>query len=166
MTNSIVDGFLDQTYFELYQRLRRQLIDDLEDADLEVRLGGDSESLGALCHEIGEIEHSYVESFRTFRLDLGYRNPDTSVDHSVAALRTWFDELDRELLAVLSALSEDDIEGRRIVRSDFAETFFAPDVRVQLNTYREALLIFYGKASVYLKAIGKPRSQEWRDWIG
>jgi hypothetical protein len=28
------------------------------------------------------------------------------------------------------------------------------------------LLIFYGKVSVYMKAIGTPRSQQWRDWIG
>jgi hypothetical protein len=35
----------------------------------------------------------------------------------------------------------------------------------QLEVYKEALLIFYGKASVYLKAMGKPRPQQWQEWI-
>jgi hypothetical protein len=166
MTNSIIETYLDQTYFSLYQRLRNQLMDELSDDDLEVRFGGDSETLGALCREIGEIEHTYVESFRSFRQDFSYRNPDPLLAHSVQALKAWFDELDRDLMASLAALSNDDIERRQIVRSDFEEAFFAPLPRVQLDIYREALLIFYGKASVYMKAIGTPRSQEWRDWIG
>ena len=166
MANSIIDGYLDQTYFSLYRRLRAQLLDELVDADLEVHLGGQSESLGVLCREIGETEHSYVESFRTFRQDLGYRNPDPRLERSVSAIRAWFNELDRDLIAAVAALSDDDIEHRRIVRSDFDEAFFAPGPKVQLDIYREALLIFYGKVSVYLKVIGKPRSQEWRDWIG
>lgn len=166
MANSIIDGYLDRTYFSLYQRLRTQLLDELVDADLEVRLGGQSESLGSLCREIGEIEHSYVESFRTFRQDFGYRNPDPRLEQSVSAIRAWFDELDRDLIAAVASLADDDIEHRRIVRSDFDEAFFAPDAKVQLDTYREALLIFYGKVSVYLKVMRKPRSQEWRDWIG
>jgi hypothetical protein len=36
---------------------------------------------------------------------------------------------------------------------------------IQLEVYKEALLIFYGKVGVYLKAMGKPRSQQWQDWI-
>lgn len=35
----------------------------------------------------------------------------------------------------------------------------------QLEVYKEALLIFYGKASVYLKAMGKPRPPQWRERI-
>ena len=165
MTNSIIDGYLEQTYFSLYQRLRDQMMDELSDADLEVRFGGESETLGTLCREIGELEHSYVESLRTFRQDFSYRNPDPAIEHSVEALRSWFTKLDRDLIAAVEALSDDDIQHRRIVRSDFDPSFFAPLPTTQLDTYREALLIFYGKASVYMKAIGTPRSQEWRDWI-
>ena len=72
----------------------------------------------------------------------------------------------RKTTAAIEALSEKDIEGRRIVRSDFDESFFSPLPKEQLDTYREALLIFYGKVSVYLKSMGKTRSKEWRDWIG
>jgi hypothetical protein len=69
-------------------------------------------------------------------------------------------------MAAIEALSEDDIEHRQIVRSDFDESFFAPLVKQQLDTYREALLIFYGKISVYMKSLGRPRSEAWRSWIG
>ena len=36
---------------------------------------------------------------------------------------------------------------------------------IQLEVYKEALHIFYGKTSVYLKAMGKERPQQWQDWI-
>jgi hypothetical protein len=166
MTNSIVDRYLDESYFALYQQLRDELMAGLSDADLEASLGGETETIGALCREIGEIEHAYVESLRSFRQDFGYRNPDPRLERRVDALRTWYAALDRNLTAAIEALSEDDIAHRHIVRSDFAESFFSPLVKQQLDTYREALLIFYGKISVYLKAMGRPRSEAWRSWIG
>jgi hypothetical protein len=45
-----------------------------------------------LCREIGEIEYAYVESFRTFRQDFGYRNLDPRLEKSVAALSAWYAE--------------------------------------------------------------------------
>lgn len=164
--NSIVGGYLDERYFPLYQQLRNQLMDLLADGDLQIRLGGESETLGALCREIGEIEHAYVESLKTFRQDFGYRNPDPRLEQSVAALKAWYADLDQALMAAIETLSEDDIERRRIVRSDFDESFFSPLPKEQLDVYREALLIFYGKVSVYLKSMGRERPQEWREWIG
>jgi hypothetical protein len=166
MANSIIDGYLDESYFSLYQQLRDELMAALDDRDLEMRLGGETETIGSLCREIGEIEHSYVESLRTFRQDFGYRSPNPRLEHSVDELRTWFTGLDRELMAAIEALTEDDIESHHIVRSDFDPSFFAPLAKQQLDTYREALLIFYGKISVYLKAMGRPRSEAWRSWIG
>lgn len=164
--NSIVGGYLAETYFAEYQVLRDELMETLSDADLGTRLGGQTASLGALCREIGEIEHAYVESFRTFRQDFSYRNPDPELEHSLAALNVWFAELDRELMASVEALSEDDIAGRRIIRGDFAEEFFSPLPKTQLDVYREALLIFYGKVAVYLRAMERPLPGHWDDWIG
>ncbi len=164
--NSIIGGYLAESYFPEYQALRDQLMDVLGDEDLSLRLGGDTASLGALCREIGEIEHAYVESFRTFRQDFAYRNPDPRLEHSVAALTAWYAELDRDLMAAVAALSEDDIEHRRIVRGDFDTDYFSPLPKAQLDVYREALLIFYGKVSVYLRAFEKPLPPQWRDWIG
>jgi hypothetical protein len=164
--NPLIRDHLAATYFEEYQALRRQLMAILRDDDLRFDLGGKTVTLGALCREIGEIEHAYVESFRTFTQDFGYRNEHPRLERSVDALVAWYADLDREMLAALETLSEDDIRERRIVRGDFDADFFSPLPRVQLDIYREALLIFYGKVSVYLRAMGRPLPGEWSDWIG
>jgi hypothetical protein len=166
MANSIIGGYLADTFFPEYLGLRDQLMEILTDDDLGMRLSGETSTLGALCREIGEIEHTYVESFRTFRQDFAYRNPDPLLEHSVAALKAWFGVLDRDMMAAVEGLSEDDIGNRKIVRGDFDEEYFAPMAKQQLDVYREALLIFYGKVSVYLRAIERPLPQQWRDWIG
>jgi hypothetical protein len=133
---------------------------------LGCRVGGASATLGALCREIGEIEHTYVESLRTFRQDFGYRNPDARLETSLDALASWYAELDRDLADAIAALSEDEIANRRIVRKDFDISDFSPSPAIQLDIYREALLIFYGKVSVYLRAMGKPLPGHWPHWIG
>jgi hypothetical protein len=166
VSNSIVGGYLAESFFPEYQRLRDQLMDVLDDEDLVQRLGGETVSLGALCREIGEIEHAYVESFTTFQQDFTYRNPDPRLDQSVAAFKAWYADLDRNLMAAVEALSEDDIANRRIIRGDFDEDFFSPLANQQLDVYREALLLFYGKVSVYLRAINRPLPGDWQDWIG
>ncbi len=164
--NSIVREHLPATYFGEYQALRDQLMELLTDDDLAYRIGGATASLGELCREIGEIERSYIDAFKTFRQDFGYRNPDPRLQSSVAALASWYMELDRELMAAVEQLSEDDIANRRIVRSDFDIDDFSPLPKVQLDVYREALLIFYGKVSVYLRAMGKRLPPHWQEWIG
>ena len=164
--NSLVRVHMPATFFVDYQALRDELVAILTDDDLGFRVGGESATLGALCREIGEIEHTYVESFRTIRQDFDYRNPDTRVEKSLDALRSWYAELDRDLADAIAALSEDDIANRRIVRNDFDVSDFSPSPAVQLDIYREALLIFYGKVSVYLRAMGKPLPGHWPHWIG
>ena len=164
--NPLIRDHLAATYFEEYQALRRQLMAILADDDLRFDLGGQTATLGALCCEIGEIEHAYVESLRTFTQDFGYRNDDQRLARSVDALVAWYADLDREMLAALDALSEEDILSRRIVRGDFDADFFSPLPPVHLDIYREALLIFYGKVSVYLRAMGRPLPGDWSVWIG
>jgi hypothetical protein len=164
--NSIDREYLATTFFHEYQALRDQLMEILTDDDLGYRVGAASGNLGALCREIGEIERSYIESFRNFRQDFDYRNPDTRFESSVVALASWYGELDRELMAAVEGLSEDEIANRKIIRSDFDVAYFAPLPKEQLDVYREALLIFYGKASVYLRAIGKSLPPQWQEWIG
>ena len=157
---------LETTFFGEYQWLRDQLMELLTDGDLDVRVGAETASLGALCREIGEVERAYVESFRTFRLDFRYRHPHPQIERSVALLSNWYAELDRELMEALDGLSEDDTAERRIIRGDFEVEGFAPLPTIQLDIYREALLIFYGKVSVYLRAMGKTFPQQWEHWIG
>jgi uncharacterized damage-inducible protein DinB len=163
--HSTVQQHLAATFFAEYQGLRDELVDLLADEDLDYRVGATAPSLGALCRGIGEVERAYVDSFRTFRLDFGYRHPDPQVEGSVALLASWYADLDRELTEALEQLSEDDIN-RRIIRSDFDIDDFAPLPTVELDIYREALLIFYGKASVYLRSMGKALPTRWEEWIG
>ena len=156
--NSILTDYFPM--FQMYQALRTQLMDSLRDDDLGYTPGGANLPLGALCVEIGETEHAYVQSFRTFAIDFSYRNPEQDLETSVARLETWFQALDAELEATIAALTDEDVKTRQIDRGGWS----LPPL-IQLEVYKEALLIFYGKVSVYLKAMGKPRSQQWQDWI-
>ena len=156
--NSILTDYFPT--FRMYQALRTQLMDNLSDDDLRYTPGGANLPLGALCVEIGETEHAYVQSFKTFAIDFSYRNPEPGLETSVARLETWFQALDAELEATIAGLSDEDVKTRQIDRGGWS----LPPL-IQLEVYKEALLIFYGKVSVYLKAMGKPRSQQWQDWI-
>jgi hypothetical protein len=162
----LLRAHLDATYFAEYQVLRNELVDILVDGDLAYRPGVAAFSLGELCREIGEIEHSYVEAFRTFRQEVEWRNPDPRMERSVDALREWYADLDRRLAAALEALTADDVASRRVTRHDFDVEEFAPLPPQELDIYREALLIFYGKVSVYLRAMGKVLPGHWQPWIG
>lgn len=158
-----MNSIIEEHYplFEMYQSLRDQLMDLLSDEDLSFQPGGENPTLGALCQEMGEVEVSYIQSFKTFQQDFNYRNKEPGLEHSVEMLSTWFQDLDGELKSAIGALSEDDIQGRLIDRGGGFE--ISP--RIQLEIYKEALLIFYGKVSVYLKAMGIARPEQWQEWI-
>ena len=145
--------------FEMYQSLRMQLLTILGDDDLGFSPGGDNLTLGQLCLEIGEVQQSYIDSFRTFTQDFSYRHDDPTIAGSVEGLSAWYQALDAELKAAVSALSEDDIQNREIERG------FAVKPFIQLEVYKEALLIFYGKVTVYLRAMGLEPTEQWREWI-
>ena len=162
--NSLVRDHLAATWFAEYQDLRTQLMGVLDDDDLTFRPGGATSTLGQLCREIGEIEHSYIEAIRTFRQDFEWRNPDPRLERSVAILSTWFADLDKDLQAAIEAVTEDDVTNRRLIRADIPD--FSPLLPQELDIYREALLIFYAKASIYLRAMGRELPGDWQVWIG
>ncbi|MCA9969041.1 MAG: DinB family protein [Anaerolineales bacterium] len=147
--------------FELYQALRSQLMDLLTDADLAFTPGGANPPLGELCREIGEVQQAYIDSFASFTQDFAYRTETPGLSGSVAMLRGWYTNLDADLKAVIAGLSEEDVQTRRI---DRGHDFKVPP-RMQLEIYKEALLIFYGKTSVYLKLMGKELPPQWQHWI-
>lgn len=53
----------------------------------------------------------------------------------------------------------------RIDRIDRGSGFIASPF-VQFQVYREAVYIFYGKLSVYLKALERDAGEQWAAWIG
>lgn len=147
--------------FELYQALRDQLMELLDDDDLAFRPGQYNPSLGALCREIGEVQHVYIQSFKRFTMDWSYHNDQPGLAGSVQQLQAWFAELDEELKRTVAGLSEEAVHERMINRGGD----FVLSPRIQLDVYKEALLIFYGKVSVYLKMMDKTLPEQWQQWI-
>jgi hypothetical protein len=143
------------------QSLRTQIMDLLSNDDLAYRLPGDNVSLGELCREIGEVEQAYLDSFKMFKQDFSYRNSEPGLPGDVDRLKAWFKRLDAELDEALYALSDEDFQGRMIDRGGFQ----VPP-RVQVHIYVQALLIFYGKATLYLRALKKPLPKDVQAWIG
>ncbi|MCA0455124.1 MAG: hypothetical protein LCI00_14210 [Chloroflexi bacterium] len=144
------------------EELRDQLLDMLSDAELAYKLPGNNPTLGELCAEMGYVQQAYTQSFKTLKHDWVYRDSKPETPDSVASLKTWFKKLDVQLVEALSGLSESEIHTQQIDRGHG----FTPSLHVQFQIYREAILIFYAKASIYLKALEKPYSDEWKGWVG
>jgi hypothetical protein len=146
------------TWIEGSLKMRQELLDSLSDADLAFNPGGLNMTLGALCREMGEVDHSYLQSLRTFKQDFAYRHADPRVETSVAALRAWYGVMETDMKATLSALPEADLK-KMIDRG------FPVPVDVQMDIYLQALLIFFGKVSIFLRAMNRPLSKAWIAWI-
>ena len=144
----------------MYTPLRDELMALLSDDDLAFSPGGSNPTLGELCRELGETEYAYVQSFKTFKIEFSYLSNDDGLLTSVAKLKAWYKQLDEELEAVLETITDEDVAEKQMDRGDFTVP-----LHISLDVYREALLIFYGKVSVYAKAMGVPLTQTWRDWI-
>jgi uncharacterized damage-inducible protein DinB len=140
--------------------MRSELLDTLSDADLAFSPGGQNMTLGALCRQMGEIEHSYIESLKTFQQDWSYRNTEEDLESSAARLKAWFQTLDDSLKATVSALSDEDLK-KTVDRSGYPMP-----VELQLDVYLQALLIFFGKATIYLKAMNKALPQQIQEYVG
>lgn len=155
--------FVQEQYpmFEMYQNMRNQLMEILVDEDLDFTPGGENLTFGALCREIGETEKSYIDSLKNLKQDFSYRNNEPGLEKSVQRLATWFAALDGELKSTLESFTDDEMQNRIVDRGGGFEL----PVWLQIDVYKEALLIFYGKASVYLKIMGKQRPPQWEDWI-
>jgi hypothetical protein len=149
------------TWVEASHNLRSGALDLLTEADLAFSPGGANIPLGALLKAFGEIEHSYVDSFRTFRQDFSYRNNDAGLEGSLDQIRAWFGALDAQMKDALAALSDIDLD-RTIERG----SGYAMPVTTQVQVYLQALMIFFGKLLTYLRAMNKPISKELEEWIG
>lgn len=146
---------------QLTAALRTQLLESVEESDLAFALPGNP-PLGDLCVANGQMQRSYIDSFRTRRQDWTLAPVDAGLGRSVSALRSWWAELDAELEAVLLAIPASEFDTGQVER----EPGFSMPIRSQYHTWREAILIFCGHADVYLLALGRPRAEQWRHWIG
>lgn len=160
MANRLMQGTWG--WVEPTHGMRDEVISQLSDADLKFSPGGSNMTLGALIREFGETEHAYVESFKTLKQDFDFRHPDPAMATSVERLKAWFKTLDADLKAAVEAFTDADLDSKTIARGSGWE---AP-ISMQLEIYVQALLIFLGKASVFMRALNKPLSKDYTDWIG
>jgi hypothetical protein len=140
--------------------LRTQMMDSLTDKDLAYQFPNNP-TLGELCKSIGDVEQSYIDSFKTFKQDFSYKNDEPGLATSVERLKAWYKSLDEAMDAALAAIPDTDFQTKMVDRGGWSLPLGA-----QFHTYREALLIFYGKANVYLKALGKSLTEQWQAWVG
>ena len=156
-----VNAIMEQQYplFREYQALRAQLLEILGDEDLEFSLLGNP-SLGELCCNIGEVQMAYIASFQTFGMDFSAQHAPAGVAKSISSLQSWYARLDAELEEAVQGLSAEQLTQKIDRGPDFQIT-----PSTQLEIYKEALLIFYGKASIYMNAMGRLPGEQWQYWI-
>ncbi len=147
-------------WLEEVRGMRLQLLDILSNADLAFSPGGQNSMLGALLRKMGDLEHSYIQSLKTGVRDLSYHNTEAGLESDITRLKAWFQALDDEMLDTISAFSKEDLT-KRVDRSGFHST-----VEREVDHYGEALLIFFGKATIYLKAMNKPVPESIESTIG
>jgi hypothetical protein len=140
-------------------KLRTDIMNTLTDADLAFQLPNNP-TLGHLCRIMGDVERGYIESFKTLKMAWTIRNTEPGLEGSVEKLKAWYKTLDDEFVAVLATIPDADLQTKIIDRG------FPIPMGGQYHVYREALLIFSAQCVVYLRAMGKPISQQLKDWIG
>ncbi|WP_275003307.1 hypothetical protein [Promicromonospora iranensis] len=134
----------------------------VSDDDLTYKLPGANATLGQLLIDLGDIQGVYTHSFETLELDWAHRQLPPPSPVTVANLRVWFDMQDAAMKAALDAFTVDELQVDRINRG---EGFIASPF-VQHKIYREAVYIFYGRLSVYLRALERDAGPSWMAWVG
>ena len=142
--------------------MRDHLLTVVSDADLTYKLPGQNPTLGELLVELGDLEGVYTHSFETLTLDWAHRQLPPPAPITIASLQAWFEAQDDAMKSALSRFTDD---GLRVDRIDRGNGFIASPF-VQHEIYREAVYIFYGKLSVYLKALERDAGEQWAMGVG
>lgn len=145
-----------------HHSMRDHLLTLVSDANLGYELPGQNPTLGGLLVEFGNLQGVYTHSFETFTLDWTHRQLPPPDPMTVAGLREWFDAQDAAMKVAMDRFTEEEL---RIDRIDRGRGFVASPF-VQYQVYREAVYIFYGKLSVYLKALEIDAGEQWAGWVG
>ena len=146
-------------WIEAAHGMRSQLLESLSDADLAFSPGGQAMTFGALCREMGETEYAYTQSLKTLKQEWSYRHPEADVGSHVDHLKTWFQTLDAELQMAITTFLE--VDGEKTIDRGGPVT-----VEFQLDAYLQAVLIFLGKATIYLRVMNKLLPPFFEEYIG
>ncbi|GGR25673.1 DinB family protein [Deinococcus ruber] len=146
---------------DLTHSLRDDVFKAISGSDLEFSPGADAHTLRGLLLQQADIQAAYAQSFRTLHLSFGEATPDQQ--QSAQELQEHFARLDAELLAALDALSDDDLKRPHDPRGLKAPGY---TVETSFYTYRESVLIFAARASVYLRALGREVPALTKSFVG
>jgi len=141
--------------------MRDGALEQLDDDDLLFSPGGENPTLGDLIKQLGDLQHSYTQSLKTFQHDWSYRNKTNRLAQDLALLKQWFADLDADMTQTLDDLSDDDLEKEVDRGNDVIRT-----VDQQLEIYSQATLIFFGKLVVYFRAMEKSLPPSIAHYIG
>lgn len=153
---------IERDFFELLDmthQVRDLVLDLVGEADMAAALPGCPE-LRSVIQAMGDVEHSYTESFRSFVQDFSVSAPGREGVTSGESAKSWFAALDTQLKESLSALSDEDTS-KMIDRGGWQIPALA-----NFHTYREAVLILFGKMDCYLKSLNKDLPEMWVQWVG
>jgi uncharacterized damage-inducible protein DinB len=142
--------------FDAMKTMRDEWLSAITDADLAFNPGGSNKPMGELLREMGEVNQAYIESFKTFKHNWTKDSPDLS---TLEQLQRWFAEQDNELNANLSALSDDDMT------NTIERAGYPMPIEMQLQAYLQGLLIYFGKATIYLRAMNKTLPSKLAEWV-
>ena len=145
-----------------HHSMRDLLLTVVSDADLSYKMPGWNPTLGELLIEMGDLQGVYTHSFATLTFDWAHRQLPPPAPVTVSSLKDWFAVQDDAMAAALGRFSDEELRVNAIDRGNG----FVASPFVQHQVYREAVYIFYGKLSVYLKALERDAGQDWAGWIG
>lgn len=148
-------------FVRLTATLRAELLATLTDEELSFALPGNP-TIGAVLEQLAATQQSYIECLRTEVMTWALVEPLWEGHGGVERMTRRFTELDAAFEAVLESISDDVFRDTRI---DHGGGYVLP-IRGIVHTWVEALVIVYGRLDVYLRAMGRPRSEQWVDWIG
>jgi hypothetical protein len=145
-----------------HHSMRDHLLMLVSEADLGYKLPGQNPTLGELLVELGNVQGVYTHAFETLALDWSHRQFRPPAPITVAGLQAWFVANDDAMRNALAGFADEQLQIDQIDRGH--GSVVSPFVQVQI--YREAVYIFYGKLSVYLKALERDAGEEWAAWVG
>jgi hypothetical protein len=145
-----------------HHSMRDHLLTLVSDDDLGYKLPGENPTLGEVLVELGDAQGVYTHSFETSTLDWTHRQLPPPAPITVVSLKAWFERQDDAMKRALDRFTNEELQVDRI---DRGHGFIASPF-VQHQIYREAVYIFYGKLSVYLKALQLDAGEEWAAWVG
>jgi len=146
---------------DLTHTLRDTVFGEITETDLDFSPGGAALTLRRLLLEQAEIQAAYAESFRSLKLKFDVVAPADV--QTIAQIQAWFAQLDAELFGALNALSNEELSRPHDPRGQMSSRY---TVETSFHTYRESVLIFSAKASVYLRALGRDVPKLMKSFVG